>query len=96
MTVLIGKKPSDVQRFTRSTFWNKAYEEVQFSGQDVSSINSHYTAGKKQVKESSVGGDFKFYFQLVAVTTPYFMAETAPGERLLHKVKGKMPLQFGR
>jgi len=34
--------------------------------------------------------------ELVAVTTPYFAVEIKPGERLLHKVKGKMPLHFGR
>lgn len=33
--------------------------------------------------------------EMVAITTPYFAVET-PGGRLLHKVKGRMPLQFGR
>lgn len=33
---------------------------------------------------------------MVATTTPYFSVELPNGERLLHKVKGKMPLQFGR
>jgi len=34
--------------------------------------------------------------QVVAPTTPYFVVELPSGQRLLHKVKGKMPLQFGR
>jgi len=32
---------------------------------------------------------------MVAMTTPYFYADVDE-ERFLHKVKGKMPLQFGR
>eukprot|EP00794_Sanderia_malayensis_P016735 gene16735-18431_t len=34
--------------------------------------------------------------QILSETTPYFMAEFDNGERLLHRVKSKMPLQFGR
>ncbi|XP_047136802.1 CWF19-like protein 1 isoform X1 [Hydra vulgaris] len=50
----------------------------------------------------SVGMDFieipkeKDLSEMVAVTTPYFLVELSTGERLLHKVKGRMPLQFGR
>ncbi|XP_066929063.1 CWF19-like protein 1 [Clytia hemisphaerica] len=34
--------------------------------------------------------------EMVAITTPYFYAEVGEETRFLHKVKGKMPLQFGR
>lgn len=34
--------------------------------------------------------------EMVSITTPYFCAEVGEEDRLLHKVKGKMPLQFGR
>lgn len=34
--------------------------------------------------------------EILSPTTPYFMVEFADGERLLHRVKSKMPLQFGR
>ena len=33
---------------------------------------------------------------MVSVTTPFFAAEFDGGERILHKVKGRMPVQFAR
>eukprot|EP00795_Rhopilema_esculentum_P013136 gene13136-3928_t len=34
--------------------------------------------------------------EMVSVTTPYFAVEFDDGDRLLHRVRSKMPLQFGR
>jgi len=40
--------------------------------------------------------DGKDIGEMVSVTTPFFAAEFDGGERILHKVKGRMPVQFAR
>jgi len=62
-------------------------DEVADAFTDLAEVNSLEMTELHQDQDIS---------QLVSATTPYFCVELPSGERLLHKVKGKMPLQFGR
>ena len=74
---------------------------AQLSWSSVGVISWSWIPQKKNIqvqseKEKVQNNVSVFSWQVVPVGAPYFVAEFDNGERLLHRVTHKMPLQFGR